>query len=140
MNTSFHRLVYVSKACIDPCGDAPREILKVATERNASLGVTGVLCFSGDHFAQLLEGEADALEQLMQSIRGDARHQVVREWPVEAASGARWFAGWAMGYVYDERLEALVHDLFAAPPATSPIAELSDRLFTHLDLYRGQYL
>lgn len=140
MTSSFHRLVYVSKAFIDPCGGAPRDILEVSTQRNAALGVTGVLCFSGDHFAQLLEGESSALTQLMNSIRRDTRHQVLQEWPAEAAAGGRLFAGWAMAYIHDERLETLVRKLVNEPARAVPLADLADRLFTSLDLYRGQNL
>lgn len=137
---SFHRLFYVSKALIDPCGSAPREILDIATERNAALGVTGVLCFSGDHFAQLLEGDQGALAQLMDSIRRDPRHQMLQEWPAETALDARWFGRWAMGYAYDERLEALVRDLFGASSPALPMGDLAKRLFSQLQLYRGQNL
>ena len=137
----FYRWLYLSRAFIDPCGSAPRDILEVSTQRNATLGVTGVLCFSGDHFAQLLEGEEGALAKLMESIRNDARHRVLREWPTEVARDPRWFPGWAMGYVYDERLETLVGDLASSEQSQSwRIDQLADLLFTRLELYRGQGL
>lgn len=137
MSYPFHRMAYVSQALIDPCSNAPREILSASAQRNAALGVTGVLCFSGDHFAQLLEGDSAALAQLMCSIRRDPRHRMLREWPAEVAGDKRWFARWAMGYAYDERLELLVSELFSVPPANFRIADLAERLFTRLELYSG---
>jgi hypothetical protein len=136
----FYRLLYVSRAFVDPCGDAPRDILDVATMRNASLGVTGVLCFSGDHFAQLLEGPIDALGELMTSIRADSRHRILREWPAEAAADARWFPTWAMGYVYDERIQTLVQDLCIAQKANMDLNRAAQPLFLHLEWYRGHIL
>ena len=133
----FHRLAYVSKALIDPCGSAPREILDIATQRNTVLGVTGVLCFTGDHFAQVLEGDERALAQLMDSIRRDPRHQLLREWPPEAAADARWFDQWAMGYAYDHRVDKLVADLVRPSLTRPPFQEFARRLCSQLKLYRG---
>src|SRR6476620_3348194 len=81
VSIQLHRLLYASKAHVDPSGKSLRDIVDTATSRNAALGVTGVLCFSGDHFLQLLEGPVIALEKLMTSIRGDDRHSILREWP-----------------------------------------------------------
>lgn len=134
------RLLYVSQALVDPCGSDPRDILQVSTARNTALGVTGVLCFSGDHFVQLLEGASEALYHLMGSIRGDVRHRMVREWPAEAAEDGRWFPGWAMGYVYDARLELLAHQLSGADVPQGAVSQWARPLFGSLELYRGRIL
>lgn len=136
--TPLHRLLYVSRACIDPCGDEPRRILEVATHRNASLDVTGLLCFSGDHFAQILEGQAAAIESLMTSIRVDPRHRMLREWPARAvADGVRLFPRWVMGYCHDEQLDRAMVQL-TVEPHDIPMDTLACVLFAGLELYRAR--
>lgn len=46
-------------------------------QHNASVGVTGVLLFTGRYFAQLLEGPTPAVDHLRQKISKDLRHQEV---------------------------------------------------------------
>ncbi len=133
----LHRLLYVSRAHIDPNGPEPRRILEVATERNAELEITGLLCFSGDHFAQVLEGTAAALDELMVSIRGDGRHEMLQEWAARPVDDPRWFPGWSMGYAYDERLEAVIATLMEEPDNDLPLDELAASLFADLDQYQA---
>lgn len=134
----LHRLLYISRAHIDPSGAEPRRILDVATERNAELQVTGLLCFSGDHFAQVLEGSAAAVDELMTSIRADGRHKLLREWPARPVDDGRWFPGWSMGYAYDDRLEAVVATLMEERSDVDfPLDELAASLFADLDQYQA---
>ena len=88
-------VLYISRPLIQsPEADlAVAEIVRVARERNGSLGVTGALLFTGERFAQVLEGTRAAVKDLMVSINGDARHTdvvVIREEQVSAARFARW--------------------------------------------------
>ena len=103
-----NRVFYISESRVDHCGPQLRDILEVGSARNAQLGVTGLLCCSGAHFAQILEGGGDSLDALMASIRRDERHAIVTEWPAAAAADARWFRGWSLAYVFDDRLEQLL--------------------------------
>lgn len=135
MAQTLHRLLYVSRASIDPCGPEPRRILDVAAQRNHVLGVTGMLCFSGDHFAQLLEGETAALQALMARIRSDKRHQLLREWPAEPAP-RRLFPGWAMAYTHEQALDAAMQRL-VQEEGEMPLDLLAEVLFGGLDLYRS---
>jgi hypothetical protein len=69
----------------------------VSTTRNASLSITGALLYTGTHFSQVLEGDDDAIEKLMASIRADKRHTsvlVVEHQPVDR----RFFSGWSLVY------------------------------------------
>lgn len=135
---ALHRLLYVSRAHVDPCGSEPRRIIEVATARNAALDVTGLLCFSGEHFAQILEGESAAIEVLMASIRVDPRHTLLREWPARAVADARrLFPGWAMGYAHDDALDRAIAQM-AMEPHDIPLETVAGVLFAGLDLYRAQ--
>lgn len=49
-------------------------LLDAARQRNAALGVTGILLFDGVHFVQLLEGREAEVTALYDSIRRDKRH------------------------------------------------------------------
>jgi hypothetical protein len=94
-----HMLLYVSRKNIDPAIDelVNVEIVAVALSRNADLGVTGALVSTTDYFAQILEGPAAAIAELMDSIHHDSRHTdvtVLREAPIQR----RRFADWSMAY------------------------------------------
>ncbi len=92
-------LLYVS-TCLIRLPDEGREvdqIVRVARARNADLAVTGALVFTRKHFAQVLEGSSDAVEELMGNIVNDRRHTNVNV--VEASPiGQRRFAHWSMAY------------------------------------------
>lgn len=92
-------LLYVSRNQID----FPREewkvvdIVTVARSRNRSLDVTGALMFTESHFAQVLEGPADAVAEVMGSIGKDERHGDLKVIETEAMSRRR-FGKWSMAY------------------------------------------
>lgn len=93
-------LLYVSRAAF-AAGSEDRQvmaILSVARERNPVLNVTGALIYMGGHFAQVLEGEAAAVNQLMIDILRDRRHRDVRI--IEMAEiEERRFSSWGMAWV-----------------------------------------
>lgn len=93
-----YTLLYVSRTLLNLPGDEPevRAIVDGSVQRNASLGVTGALISTGQHFAQVLEGERAAVEELMRSIDADPRHMRIRI--VRVTEEKRRFTGWAMAY------------------------------------------
>ena len=95
----MQRLVYVSESKMDDAdiNASVGKIVTVAQSRNPPLGVTGALIFTGTHFAQVLEGCEQAIDELMSSIYNDERHQAV--WIVHRSSIIeRQFPRWAMAY------------------------------------------
>ena len=50
------RLMYASRANEPVRQDSLQAIMKKSTQNNPDIGVTGVLCFSGEIFLQVLEG------------------------------------------------------------------------------------
>lgn len=68
------RLIYRSRALYPAPEVALEDILQIAALRNARLHVTGALGVAGSHYVQLLEGPPSALDDLMTSLRVDARH------------------------------------------------------------------
>lgn len=99
MEGPLSELLYVSRSrlTLTQGTDRVADIVRVSLERNAALGVTGALVWTGEAFAQILEGSEDALEALMVSIGRDERHEklsVLRRGPIQH----RRFAGWALAY------------------------------------------
>jgi hypothetical protein len=91
----LHRLLYISTAT-RPMSEADLKGLVAAAEkRNAALGVTGLLIFTGVHFMQLLEGEREAVENLFASICSDPRHAQIARLVAEPTS-CRACPEWAM--------------------------------------------
>jgi len=91
----IYSLLYVSRALVRgaEAEAAVADIVRVARERNAELGVTGALAFTGERFAQVLEGPRAAVKELMVSINRDPRHEdivIIREGPVAKARFAQW--------------------------------------------------
>src|ERR1700750_2897323 len=76
-------------------------IRSIAEARNPELGLTGVLLFSGRHFAQFLESAEANLDIMKASICSDERHMglaTVQADLVEKRRYGRWalaYSGWA---------------------------------------------
>lgn len=121
------RLMYASRATDLVSHDALSAILRKSMVNNPSAGVTGVLCFSGTIFLQVLEGGRSQVSALYNKITRDPRHNDVVLLSYEEIS-ERSFAAWAMGQVNLNRLnpalllkysEAAVLDPYAVSGAVS---------------------
>jgi hypothetical protein len=97
------RLMYASRAVPSVDQEALLQILKKSKANNAPSGITGVLCFSGGIFLQVLEGGRLAVSALYNRIAADPRHTDVMLLAYEEI-GERRFAGWSMGQVNVGRL------------------------------------
>lgn len=99
MQRPLSELLYVSRSRVSPTqgAEAIADIVKVSVARNAGLGVTGALMWTGRAFAQTLEGDVAALDVLMTSINRDGRHHQVRV-VQQGALDTRRFPGWALAY------------------------------------------
>lgn len=92
------RLLYASRSVRPLSAKLTDSILAQSRRRNLELGVTGILCQSGDIFMQLLEGGRTAVNRLYSQIVRDDRHKDVVVLHYEEV-GERRFAGWTMGQV-----------------------------------------
>ncbi len=70
-------LVYQSRATSPISDDELQRLVASAQIRNRSEGVTGLLIHDQDRFLQWLEGPAEGLGRIWQSIRNDSRHTAV---------------------------------------------------------------
>ena len=118
----LERLVYVSTAANrhDLPGQAAT-IAEAAEPRNFEAGISGALVAHDGHFIQTLEGERQAMDELLKRLEDDPRHYdlvLVDRWRVDE----RLFDGWAMaGVAMDAatraELDALIADRTLNPRA-----------------------
>lgn len=95
----MHRLIYSSRCPHGTSRDELRDILDVSRHRNAEVGLTGELLYSGSAFLQVLEGEEAEIRAIFARIRRDPRHTEVRVL-VDEPTAARSFGRWAMGFTH----------------------------------------
>jgi len=92
------RLLYASRAAQPLTTDIIESILAQSRSHNPAMGITGILCYSGDIFMQVLEGGRDAVCELYNTIARDDRHRNVRILNYEEIFERR-FVNWTMGQV-----------------------------------------
>ncbi|MDD1518281.1 MULTISPECIES: BLUF domain-containing protein [Bradyrhizobium] len=91
--------LYVSSSLLGQDADAEiANIRSIAEARNPELRLTGVLLFSGRHFAQFLEGAEADLNIMQASICSDARHTGLVTLPTDPI-GKRRYGRWALAYL-----------------------------------------
>ncbi|GAB3710917.1 hypothetical protein GCM10027592_48020 [Spirosoma flavus] len=73
------------------------DIVDFSREKNARLGITGVLLYLNGQIVQVLEGQQSAVEALYNSIQIDPRHTNVRT-VISHSISQRLFSQWYMGY------------------------------------------
>jgi hypothetical protein len=95
--TDLLGLVYVSSATHWLSSAELGRLVRGARERNARLGVTGVLLYSYGNFMQYLEGPAESVGTVYEHIKASPLHagiiELLRE-PIEA----REFVDWSMAF------------------------------------------
>ena len=128
------RLMYASRATDSVDQEVLSAILKKSKANNPDLGVTGVLCFSGGIFLQVLEGGRSPVSALYNRIANDPRHRDVVLLSYEEI-GERSFASWSMGQVNLNRLNPGLLLKYSERPELDPYAvsgEVSLALFNEL--------
>ncbi|MCB1502334.1 MAG: BLUF domain-containing protein [Bauldia sp.] len=90
------RCLYASRAASSIGEALIEEILGQCRRNNPSRGITGLLCYAGDVFIQVLEGGRDGVCDLFNTIVRDERHSGVRILLFEEIA-ARRFSDWTMG-------------------------------------------
>jgi hypothetical protein len=97
------QVLYSSIATEHLGAQAMRQLLAHARERNAALGITGVLIYYPEsrEIVQVLEGPKPAVLALMEKLRADPRHRRVVV-HFEAAIRDRDLGTWPMGFLSAE--------------------------------------
>ncbi len=113
------RLLYASRAAEALSSETIDAILASSRRRNPALGVTGLLCHSGDTFMQVLEGGRESVNQLYTRICQDLRHRDVILLHYEEIAERR-FAGWTMGQVNLQRVNPSILLKYSEKPVLDP--------------------
>ena len=117
------RLMYASRAVPALDQEELVTILRQSKANNPGTGVTGVLCYSGGIFLQVLEGGRSAVNKLYNRIGADTRHTDV-ELLLYEEIGERRFASWSMGQVNMSRLNPSLLLKYSATAALALFEEL----------------
>jgi hypothetical protein len=91
-------LIYASSATQEMTESELLNILNKARENNTKLGITGMLLYHENNFLQVLEGEAEEVENLYQKILLDPRHTQISA-IIKRPIVKREFGDWKMGFV-----------------------------------------
>jgi hypothetical protein len=113
------RLMYASRAVPAVDHEELVTILRQSKGHNPTIGVTGVLCFSGGIFLQVLEGGRSAVNRLYNRIAADPRHTEVEVLLYEEI-GERRFASWSMGQANMSRLNPSLLLKYSATATLDP--------------------
>jgi len=92
---SLCQLIYVSRAAQRFTMRDTMGIVDSASVNNERAGLTGLLCFGGGYFLQVIEGDGDAVSRAFCKIARDERHQDVRLVDFSLIA-ARRFEDWSM--------------------------------------------
>lgn len=115
------RLLYASRAAQAVTQATIDSIMQQSREHNPAQGITGLLCYGGDVYMQVLEGGRSAVNALYNRIVADARHQQVMLLHYEEV-GERRFAGWTMGQVNLAKVNPSTLLKYLEKPVLDPFA------------------
>lgn len=115
------RLLYASRAKQPLSHELIEAILARSRAYNPDHGVTGILCYSGDVFMQVLEGGRAAVSALYADIVRDARHESVTLLHYEEIT-EREFAGWTMGQVNMDKINPCILLKYAETAKLDPFS------------------
>ncbi|MDB6134686.1 MAG: hypothetical protein JWM59_2929 [Verrucomicrobiales bacterium] len=90
-------IIYMSSQTVEFSKERLRALLGTSFENNTRLGVTGILLYGNGNFLQLIEGEEEAVDGLLQKISRDPRHKNVTVFLREEIP-ERQFGGWSMAF------------------------------------------
>jgi hypothetical protein len=118
----MRRLIYLSLAVANLSEDQVAAIVSVSSLRNNEAGITGMLWFNGMHFAQVIEGEREAVAMTMRRIVQDDRHREI-ELVSDGDDDRRLFGSWGMTRANDgpERLAMSMIMLGRAREMAAPV-------------------
>jgi len=130
-------LTYTSLARLDLDAADIEAIHRTAREVNALEGITGLLIFNGTHFLQIIEGAPDAIDELVERLRRDSRHQGV-EIRDERQVDERSFPDWSMELVKVSGSYFEAKDSVADRLPTDLSEPVRDRVYRMTEAISGQ--
>ncbi len=108
----MYQIVYVSTATQEYGQDELTRILAASRRNNSRDGVTGMLCYHGGTFFQMLEGPRDKVEAVMKRVAADPRHYGVMVL-LEQEVSSRELPDWSMAFSEVSSRDAVTLDGFS---------------------------
>jgi hypothetical protein len=93
-----YELLYASWSAPEFAVSSIADMVQEARKKNRWLGITSLLAFDGERFCQLLEGEGEAVNKLLSTMRNDPRHHGYTVLHAGMQGGARRFPQWHMAF------------------------------------------
>jgi hypothetical protein len=121
------RLLYISAISPQTSPTDIAAIVSTAQLRNRRRDLTGLLIASRTHFAQVLEGRGEAIDELLRRVVQDPRHIGVRIQSREAVK-LRRFDRWSMEFVRRDDLGEQLAAAHRAAPAPGTVEALMQEL------------
>ncbi len=100
MNLKY--IIYISRATVHVDANSLLRMCSDFAVKNAKRNITGLLIRKGNYYFQIIEGEPETIEPLVERIALDKRHaefQILDESPIET----RIFGDWSMRAIDLER-------------------------------------
>ncbi len=119
------RLLYVSRANDANPAAAIESIMAQSKAHNPERGITGLLCYGGNIFMQVLEGGRMEVNELYGHIARDPRHRDVAVLKYEEITERR-FSGWTMGQVNTDKINPSVLLKYSARSVLDPYSVSGD--------------
>ena len=126
------RCLYASRAAAPLKPAVIEGILEQSRTQNPPRGITGILCYSGDVFIQVLVGGRDEFCELFNAIVRDPRHTHVRLLAYDEIR-ERKFSNWTMGHVDLSRINPGLLLKYHEKAVLNPFACSSDATMALLD-------
>jgi Sensors of blue-light using FAD len=126
------RCLYASRAAAPLKPAVIEGILEQSRSQNPPRGITGILCYSGDVFIQVLEGGRDEVCELFNAIVRDPRHTHVRLLAYDEIR-ERKFSNWTMGHVDLSRINPGLLLKYHEKAVLNPFACSGDATMALLD-------
>jgi hypothetical protein len=98
------RLIYLSRVWGNMTNTQLDQILAESRANNAKNKITGLLCYGGTSFIQILEGPEAEVINLYASIVNDERHHGCQLLDIHITN-KRIFDNWAMAYVHSSKAD-----------------------------------
>lgn len=97
MESNLLRLCYLSASRLTKAWDVTC-LVEQCRLHNMLSGLTGILLYEDNTFMQILEGEAEVVEEVFRKIQRDPRHRYVTELHAVQAE-SRLFGEWPMAFM-----------------------------------------
>ena len=104
-------LLFVSTLAAGTPADVVTGITSQARVNNGRSGITGLLVFDGEDFAQLMEGDEQVVRSVSDRMMSDPRHDRMEVVYAQNVSTPRRFPTWRLGYLVLNLMEFGPHSL-----------------------------